>query len=505
MIASLQTPKPSTYLQVVLVRKPSSVVTEVVKNREVIEVSPGEEKQYLIHTTLVSDNISTLPVNFEVTVDGVSGVAWCKLDAFAHTLYSGHPHANALRIAPPLAPMPEARDYELRVKVTPQESGVAAASIENTIHVKPFERYEAYLEPEHQVGTLGVYSVTIANAGNSEIRFALRGEDHPGTGVACRYEFDDANPSVKAGETREVQLVVSPARWPDTGSNWRHTFTVVVKPDAPSLKPDSLSGRLEVLPPYEVELYSRQDVGATGHYMIAIKNNWGADIEFALSCADALDSGLKCKYRLGLSSLRATPGKIQYVSLDVLPHQRPVRGPSRHHSFVLTVAPHPRTQLPSTIRLGKLEVPPRPMRWLLLFAMSTLLLGAGGLLAWLLLQAPAPPLKSEFAISPQGQAIIRGIVLPYASGTQIDVSVDWRGSPQPLDLALARPFPANSELSTKRLLPSATHVTFVVEGRDLAYYGLSGWRLRAENASSDSQANGTIRLTFSRFAQKGSN
>lgn len=190
-----------------------------VGGQEAVQLVPNQPQLMSVLLT----NHGTVPDTFTLAVEGVPP-GWIELPTKPIPLGSGLQTSVMFRITVPMASSSRAGAYPITVRARsqaiPEEYGQALT----TWRVAPFVDSELSISPKRvQSRDLAHYTVTIRNAGNSTMRYALQADDQE---QRLGYQFSQPQIDVKPGTAAEVALTTESERRM-VGGERRHRFNVL--------------------------------------------------------------------------------------------------------------------------------------------------------------------------------------------------------------------------------------------------------------------------------------
>ena len=314
-----------------------------------------------------------------------------------------------------------------------------------------------------------------------------------------------------------------------------YPFTVKVTSQKDPTQESVVSGKLEVKPfySYSLDINPQRMTGPKGQYSLIITNNGNAELDFNL---EGLDPEDLCHFYFETRQPRVAPGETAEILLDVEPSRRPFKGRPKLYSFTLTATPNGDVSEPKTVP-GGLEVTPRFGEWLtrtvgtlarrrsaprlprvgtrrivrgapgaagavsgsgfrrlLPVVVASLVVVGIVIVAIFLFTRGGGGFEGEFLIDP-GSDINFGVPLPDSSPVKIRATADWSGGAEFLEVILLAPdgSPVRKPLQVSSDNPS---VDFKLD-EDLIARRVDGWVLNLKNTSDTSQADGTLKISFS--------
>ncbi len=180
---------------------------------------------------------------FSVEVEGLDE-SWWDLSSQSVSLFPGDRTSPVITITPPADSSALAKSYPVTVRVTSQQDPGEAADVSFSLSVLPFYSFTTDLAPQKTTGKEGSHTLSITNAGNTDVGFGLEGRDPEGL---CTITFDPETPSVSPGATTEVTVRVEGKR-PLRGASKSYMHSITVTPQVGTSEPASLQGEFEAIP-----------------------------------------------------------------------------------------------------------------------------------------------------------------------------------------------------------------------------------------------------------------
>jgi len=368
-------------------------------------------------------------------------------------------------------------------------------------------------------GESATIGITVKNASNvvDVLYIAVEGLD------PSWYQLSVVQSSLFPGDEASGTLTLTPPKTSDAIAR-SYPFTIKTTSQKDPTQSTSSPVELEVQPfhSFEMKLHPQKATGATGIYRLSIKNTGNADLNIDLEGGDPEDL---CSFTFDHQRPRVSPGQEFEVEVQVTPGKRPFKGRAKAYRLTITGTPDPGTaepvsilaELDATARLpgffgrmfGRKPRAPRTPRaaapgssitkekrrlprWamiaagaavavIILVVILVFTLGGGGL----------PTYEIDFVINPD-QTSTFGFDLPDGEATRIDAEAEWSKSDDALVVVIHRPNGRTSD--PLPISSSGGSVTFFVDAAD----GLSGWAIEVTNTNSIEQADGVLKLSFSK-------
>ena len=302
------------------------------------------------------------------------------------------------------------------------------------------------------------------------------------------YQLSVVQSSLFPGDQASGTLTLTPPKTSDAVAK-SYPFTVKTTSQKDPTQSTSLAVDLAVLPfhSFEMILIPQKATGARGSYKLTLKNTGNADLNINLEGRDPEDLCRRARgYRLTLTGT-PDPGTAEPASilaeLDATARLPGIVGrifsPFRRRPR----APHvtrPTSRLPRWARIAAgIAVAVVILLVVLVFALA----GGGG-----------DSYEVAFLINPDKTTTF-GFDLPDADATRINAEAEWAKSKDALIVVIQRPDGSFSD--PLPISKSGGSVTFLV-GAAPSGQGLSGWAIGVTNTSASEQADGTLKITFSK-------
>ena len=351
-------------------------------------------------------------------------------------------------------------------------------------------------------GESATIGITVQNASNvvDVLYIAVEGLD------PSWYQLSVVQSSLFPGDQATGTLTLTPPKTSDAVAK-NYPFTIKTTSQKDPTQATSLAVDLEVqaFHSFEMDLHPQKATGASGSYQLSIKNTGNADLNIDLAGRDPEDL---CRFTFDHQRPRVFPGQEFAVAVQVEPGKRPFRGRPKGYRLTLTGTPDPGTaepisvlaELDATARLPGIVVratspAKRLPRWakiaagvavaviVLVVVLVVTLAGGGG-----------DSYERAFLLNPD-KTITLGFELPDAETARINAEAKWAKSKDALVVAIRRPDGSFSD--PLAISSSGGSVTFVVDAA-AAQQGLSGWAIGLTNTSTSEQADGTLKVSFSK-------
>ena len=333
------------------------------------------------------------------------------------------------------------------------------------------------------------------------------------------YQLSVVQTGLFPGDQASGTLTFTPPKTSDAVAK-TYPFTVKTTSQKDPSQSTSVAVDLAVLPfhSYDMLLIPQKATGARGSYKLTLKNTGNASLNINLEGRDPEDL---CRFTFDHQRPRVSPGEEVEVAVEVVPGKRPFKGRARAYRLTLTGTPDPGTaepvsilaELDATARLpgivGRIFSPfrrrprapdvTRPTsrlpRWARIaagIAVAVVILVV--VLVFALAGGGGDSYEVAFLINPDKTTTF-GFDLPDAEATRINAEAEWSKSNVALVVVVQRPDGSFSDplpIST-----SGGSVTFLVNAATKGQ-GLSGWAIGITNSSTSEQADGNLKISFSK-------
>ena len=364
-------------------------------------------------------------------------------------------------------------------------------------------------------GESATIGITVQNASNvvDVLYIAVEGLD------PSWYQLSVVQSSLFPGDQASGTLTLAPPKTSDAVAG-NYPFTVKTTSQKDSTQATSLAVGLEVQPfhSFEMDLHPQKVTGARGSYQLSIKNTGNADLNIDLEGRDPEDL---CRFTFDPQRPRVSPGQAFEVAVQVEPGKRPFRGRPKGYRLTLTGTPDPGTaeptsvlaELDATARLpgivaraagtvlrrprapNMMQSANRLPRWTMIAAgVAVAVIVLVVVLVVVLAGGGGDSYEGAFLLNPD-KTITLGFELPEAETARINAEAKWSKSKDPLVVEIRRPDGSFSD--SLPISSSGGSVTFLLEAAT-ARGGLSGWAIGVTNTSITEQAEGTLKISFSK-------
>ena len=333
------------------------------------------------------------------------------------------------------------------------------------------------------------------------------------------YQLSVVRSALFPGDQASGTLTITPPKTSDSTAK-NYSFTVKATSQKDPSQATSLTVDLEVQPfhSFEMRLQPQKVTGVRGAYKLRIKNTGNADLNIDLEGQEPEDL---CRFTFDHQRPRVSPGQDFEVAVQVEPGKRPFRGRPRGYRMTLTGTPDPGTAEPVSVpaeldaiaRLpGILNRAFAPFRWLPripnlmapLYRLPRWAKVAAGIAVSVVILVVVLVFagvfsdeggwETDFLINPD-KTKTYGFELSDSDVTRIHAEAEWEKPRSALVVVVQRPDGTFSdELPITR---SGGRVTFLVDAAS-ARQGKSGWAMGVTNTSASEQAEGTLKITFSK-------
>ncbi len=365
-------------------------------------------------------------------------------------------------------------------------------------------------------GESATIGITVQNGSNvvDVLYIAVEGLD------PSWYQLSVVQSSLFPGDETTGTLTLTPPKTSDAVAK-NYPFIIKTTSQKDPTQATSLAVDLEVqaFHSFEMDLHPQKATGARGSYTLSIKNTGNADLNIDLAGRDPEDL---CRFTFDHQRPRVFPGQEFEVAVQVEPGKRPFRGRPKAYSLTLTGTPDSGTAEPASVLAGldatarlpgvvarvfgtvlrrprapRVMQPARRLpRWakiaagvavavIVLVVVLVVALAGGDKIIY----------EHPFLIDP-GKTITLGFEVQDAETARITAEADWAKSNDALAVAIQRPG-SDAFSDALPISSSGGSVSFLVDAAT-AQRGLSGWVISVTNTSASEQADGILKISFSK-------
>ncbi len=198
-----------------------------------LTAAPGAE----VETQISIQHFGAVVDVFSISVNGVPE-SWISLSSDGASVFPGDTAQVVLRLSVPRSSEAVSKVYEVEVTVQAQKDLTDTGTATLQLYVSPFYGYSTDLHPQQTTGPVANHTLTITNAGNSELAFSFEGIDREGL---CSFTFDPQTPVVSPGATTSVATRVRGKR-PFQGASRTFDYTITATPQQGTAEPQELIG-----------------------------------------------------------------------------------------------------------------------------------------------------------------------------------------------------------------------------------------------------------------------
>ena len=212
-----------------------------------LRANPGDQVDALIEIR----NDGDAPDIFSVKVEGLEP-SWYELSTCSVSLFPGDSFHSTLSVGPPRDSSAAARTYTCRVVVSPQSS-VSDSSMQAVfLTVEAFHSLAVRLECSSETRRRSAYVLKVRNESNIPLDVHLTGSDLRN---GLFFQFKEEKTRVAPGETKEIDLVVTPRKRPLFGSPTERPFILKSLVQVAQTTPQLTLGSLKVHPWIPVSIW----------------------------------------------------------------------------------------------------------------------------------------------------------------------------------------------------------------------------------------------------------
>lgn len=239
-----------------------SALIRVVLSAPSALLQPGDKAE----VTLTIQNFAEIVDRYKITVEGVDPT-WVSLSRSELSLFPKDQDQVRLTIQPPPTPEARAGTYDLRIQVTSQENPTERTTETFALTIAAQATLDVALHPQKQTGwTTGVYTVHLANNGNTDLTVQLTASDPE---ESCSYAFNPPRVLLPAGQEGSAQLVVQPKVAAVGKLGKTYTFTVTARAEEMPKLVRQVQGQWEQLVPKKLPIWPFVAAGLAAIVVIA--------------------------------------------------------------------------------------------------------------------------------------------------------------------------------------------------------------------------------------------
>jgi uncharacterized membrane protein len=383
------------------------------------EVSLSPQRKSIVEEEAGYDVLLTNPGNVDLTLslsasDPEEGCAY-RFDRSLVTVEAGGSAPVELTVTPKHPAREQGKLYNFTVKAAPVDAPQRACSVLGQLQCEPqVVALDLGLWPQRRsaVGA-GKFQVQLSNRGNTDLMLALEGTDPD---EACAFKFESRGVTLRAGESRQVDLTVAPIGRPETDRPRVYDFMVRAVPKNAPYKVVQADGQLECLPvviSFDAEIVPAQrTVRREGEFDVQLINRCEAGLSLELTGTDEAGA---CDFRFETPRVTLRPQERKMVPLRVKVRKTPSPGEARSHAFSVKATP---ADAPHLAKKATARIEAVRRRGMGTLVWSTLGFGLGHGIMWLLLW--------ESGVDIEGALFLLLGVMGAAGGLSLGVGVRRR-------------------------------------------------------------------------------
>lgn len=198
-----------------------------------------------VEATLTVQNKGGIVDQYLIELKGLNAT-WYTLATSSASLFPGDQDQVVAKLHPPKDPGIKAGDYPFTIKLTSKADPGTATTIESRLTIRPQITYGFEVAPLRATARRKAqFRITLANAGNTDVRFALGAIDRE---EGCRFQFELAEPKVAARSKTQVRLMVQPQRGWIVGPPKNYDLTISAALSGLEAEPRTISAQLRHRP-----------------------------------------------------------------------------------------------------------------------------------------------------------------------------------------------------------------------------------------------------------------
>ncbi len=153
--------------------------------------------------------------------------SWYTVVTQSVSLFPGDSAPMRIELHPPKGTATRAGSYTFVVRARSHADPTLVGTTKGVVQVGSYTNFQAELAPKRVTGRRGRYNLSVANGGNQEVSFALRGRDAENK---LRFSFPRRDVTVAPGSKVMVPVTVKPRGFRPIGDARRHPFALYIRP-----------------------------------------------------------------------------------------------------------------------------------------------------------------------------------------------------------------------------------------------------------------------------------